>query len=39
MYLPYSEEKGVFVQHDTFLDKNMMKVDDLKASDRPIVNN
>ncbi|MDK2819510.1 MAG: glycoside hydrolase family 65 protein [Mycoplasmataceae bacterium] len=39
MYLPYSEEKKIFVQHDTFLDKDMMRVDQLKARDRPIVNN
>lgn len=39
MYLPYSKEKKIFVQHDTFLDKDMMRVDELKASDRPIVNN
>lgn len=39
MYLPCSKEREVFVQHDTFLDKNMITVDDLKAKDRPIVNN
>lgn len=36
MYLPYDEELGVFVQHDTFLDKDLMTVDDLKPEERPI---
>ncbi|WP_226086260.1 glycoside hydrolase family 65 protein [Mesobacillus sp. S13] len=36
MYFPYDEEKGVFVQHDTFLDKDLMTVDELSAEDRPI---
>ena len=29
MYFPYDEERGVFVQHDTFLDKDLMTVDEL----------
>ena len=36
MYLPYDEELGVFVQHDTFLDKDLMSAADLDAADRPI---
>ena len=39
MYFPYDEEKGVFVQHDTFLDKDLMTVDELSAEDRPINQN
>lgn len=36
LYLPEDEELGIFVQHDTFLDKDLMPVTDLKPSDRPI---
>jgi maltose phosphorylase len=36
MYLPYDQELGVFVQHDTFLDKDLMTVDQLPAEDRPL---
>jgi len=36
MYFPYDEERGVFVQHDTFLDKDLKTVDELSAEDRPI---
>lgn len=36
MYFPYDEELEVFVQHDTFLDKNLMTVDHLKPGERPI---
>ncbi|MGL5549202.1 MAG: glycoside hydrolase family 65 protein [Culicoidibacterales bacterium] len=36
MYLPYDEELGVFVQHDTFLDKELMTVDELDPSQRPL---
>lgn len=36
MYLPEDEELGVFVQHDGFLDKEMMKVTDLQPADRPL---
>ncbi|MFB6467323.1 glycoside hydrolase family 65 protein [Cytobacillus sp. Hz8] len=36
MYLPYDEELRVFVQHDTFLDKELMTVDHLSPEERPI---
>ena len=36
MYLPYDKELDVFVQHDTFLDKDLMKASDLPAEDRPL---
>jgi maltose phosphorylase len=36
MYFPYDEELGVFVQHDTFLDKDLMPVEDLSPEDRPL---
>lgn len=36
MYLPYDKELDVFVQHDTFLDKDLMPVDELKPEERPI---
>lgn len=36
MYLPYDETLGIFVQHDTFLDKELMRADDLPAQDRPL---
>ncbi|MDG4656682.1 glycoside hydrolase family 65 protein [Ectobacillus antri] len=36
MYYPYDEELGVFVQHDTFLDKDLRTVDTLAAEDRPL---
>nr|WP_299339867.1 glycoside hydrolase family 65 protein [Allomuricauda sp.] len=36
MYFPYSEEHGVFLQQDGFLDKEMIKVDALDKSQRPI---
>ncbi|MCD7036528.1 glycoside hydrolase family 65 protein [Metabacillus sp. GX 13764] len=39
MYLPYDEEQQVFVQHDTFLDKELMPADELKPEDRPINQN
>lgn len=39
MYLPYDEELGIYVQHDTFLDKDLRSVDTLAASDRPINQN
>lgn len=39
MYFPKDEEKGIFVQHDTFLDKDLMPASDLSASDRPINQN
>ena len=37
MYYPYSEEHGVFLQQDGFLDKELIPVTDLPASQRPIV--
>ncbi|SIS41632.1 maltose phosphorylase [Zobellia uliginosa] len=36
MYLPYSEEKGVFLQQDGFLDKELITVDELPKTQRPI---
>ena len=39
MYFPYDEELDVFVQHDTFLDKELMPVSDLAASDVPLNQN
>lgn len=39
MYLPEDKELGVFVQHDTFLDKDLMPVVDLDAKDVPLNQN
>ncbi|KQC31011.1 glycoside hydrolase family 65 protein [Flagellimonas eckloniae] len=36
IYFPYSEKHEVFLQQDGFLDKEMIKVEDLDKSDRPI---
>lgn len=36
MYLPYDENRQIFVQHDTFLDKDLMKVSELDKSQRPL---
>ncbi|GCF95070.1 maltose phosphorylase [Enterococcus florum] len=36
MYYPKDEELGVFVQHDTFLDKELKPVSELKAEERPL---
>lgn len=36
MYFPYSEEYGVYLQQDGFLDKELVKVHDLDRSQRPI---
>ena len=36
MYFPFSEEHGVFLQQDGFLDKELVKVADLDGSQRPI---
>lgn len=36
MYFPYDEKRQVFVQHDTFLDKELMPITELKESDRPL---
>ena len=39
MYLPQDEELGIFVQHDGFLDKELLVVDDLPEDQRPINQN
>ena len=36
MYFPFSQEHGVFLQQDGFLDKELVKVSDLDVSQRPI---
>lgn len=36
MYFPYSEEKGVFLQQEGYLDKEQMFASDLDISERPI---
>ena len=36
MYYPYDEEHQVFVQHDTFMDKDLMPASQLKPEDRPL---
>ncbi|WP_424002934.1 glycoside hydrolase family 65 protein [Maribacter sp. IgM3_T14_3] len=36
MYFPYSKEHGVFLQQDGFLDKDLVRVDDLPKTERPI---
>lgn len=36
MYFPYSEEHGIFLQQDGFLDKELITVADLDKSQRPI---
>ncbi|CAZ95305.1 glycoside hydrolase family 65 protein [Zobellia galactanivorans] len=36
IYFPYSEEKGVFLQQDGFLDKELITVDQLPKNQRPI---
>ena len=36
MYYPYDEENQVFVQHDTFMDKDLMPVAQLQPEDRPL---
>lgn len=36
MYFPYSEKLGVFLQQDGYLDKDQLKVSELKKSDRPL---
>ncbi len=36
MYFPYSKEHDVYLQQDGFLDKELIKVDDLDKSQRPI---
>lgn len=39
MYFPYDDELGVFVQHDTFLDKELRPTDTLLPEDRPLNQN
>jgi len=36
MYFPFSEEKNVYLQQDSFLDKELIPVADLPKSERPI---
>jgi maltose phosphorylase len=36
MYLPESKELGIYLQQDGFLDKELIQVKDLPASERPI---
>lgn len=36
MYFPYSEEHGVYLQQDGFLDKELVRVSQLDRSQRPI---
>ncbi len=39
MYLPKDSKRGIYVQHDMFLEKELLVVDDLKPEDRPINQN
>lgn len=39
MYYPYDKELGIFVQHDTFLDKDLKSVDEIPKDQRPINQN
>ncbi len=39
MYLPEDEQLGIFVQHEGFLDKELLIVDDLPKAQRPINQN
>lgn len=39
MYLPYSEEMGIYIQQDGFLDKKIETVEELSPSDRPLNKN
>ncbi|WP_431091136.1 glycoside hydrolase family 65 protein [Paenibacillus sp. 8b26] len=36
MYYPYDEKRGIFVQHDTFLDKDLQPVSSLDPSHLPL---
>ena len=36
MYYPYSDEHGVYLQQDGFLDKEQLSADDLSLEERPI---
>ncbi|MCO6492148.1 MAG: glycoside hydrolase family 65 protein [Phaeodactylibacter sp.] len=38
-YLPQDEEMGIFVQHDGFLDKELLTTANLRKSDRPLNQN
>ncbi|MBC8862587.1 glycoside hydrolase family 65 protein, partial [Escherichia coli] len=39
MYYPFDEKWQIFVQHDTFLDKELRSTDTLKPEDMPINQN
>ncbi|MGG1242619.1 glycoside hydrolase family 65 protein [Bacillus cabrialesii] len=39
MYYPYSEELRIFIQHDTFLDKDLQSADELDPAERPLYQN
>ncbi|MGB7365686.1 glycoside hydrolase family 65 protein [Carnobacterium jeotgali] len=39
MYYPHDKDLNVFVQHDTFLDKELLTTDDLNPTERPINQN
>ncbi|NLO86236.1 MAG: glycoside hydrolase family 65 protein [Clostridiales bacterium] len=39
MYYPADDEMGIFVQHDTFLDKDIMPASDIPEGQRPINQN
>ncbi len=39
MYFPYDEKRGIFVQHDTFLDKELRPVSELDPTDLPLSQN
>lgn len=39
MYYPEDEDLGIFVQHDTFMDKDLMRASDIPADQRPINQN
>ncbi len=39
MYFPTDDELGIFVQHDTFLDKDLTPVAELRPEDRPLNQN
>ncbi len=36
MYFPEDKKLGIYVQHDGFLDKELLTVDDLRPEDRPL---
>ncbi|WP_034552505.1 glycoside hydrolase family 65 protein [Carnobacterium funditum] len=39
MYFPYDEKRGIFVQHDTFLDKELRPVSELNPTELPLSQN